>query len=121
MLKAFNNSIPRTLRTIARRGIRGVVALPVVIATVVGASTTGSVAYGAQPPFTLFAAAAAAEREFAVPVDVILAVSYSETLWVDYGSAPSYANGFGFMHLQETHSITDSSVPPRYWDARRTN
>lgn len=49
----------------------------------------------------LEAAAAAAASEFRVPVNVLLALSYAETGWVDHGAAPSFANGFGVVHLQD--------------------
>ncbi len=61
------------------------------------------------PEQALFAAAAA---EFRVPVEVIMAVAYVETRWVDHGSIPSFANGFGLMHLQsneENRSLDDAA------------
>ncbi len=78
-----------------RRHFSWLGALTLVIST----AMSGQGAAATQMPLT--AAAAGAAREFGVPVAVILAVSWSETGWVDHGASPSYANGFGVMHLQD--------------------
>ncbi len=43
----------------------------------------------------------AAAREFGVPANVLLAVSYNLTRWEDHGGAPSVAGGYGLMHLTQ--------------------
>jgi len=40
-----------------------------------------------------------AAREFGVPEQILLAVSYNESLWEDHGGAPSTSGGYGPMHL----------------------
>lgn len=48
---------------------------------------------------TLQAAFAAAAQEFGVPLPVLLSVSYNLTRWEDHHGAPSFAGGYGPMHL----------------------
>ena len=51
-----------------------------------------------------------AAGEFAVPVAVLMAVSYVETAWIDHGAVPSFANGCGLMHLQENDDNTSLAL-----------
>jgi N-acetyl-anhydromuramyl-L-alanine amidase AmpD len=44
---------------------------------------------------------AAAAREFHVPVQVLLAVSYAETQWEENAGKPRYAGGYGPMNLTD--------------------
>src|SRR5688572_23582600 len=52
-------------------------------------------------PISLQDAFAAAAREFGVPESVLLAVSYNLSRWEQHGSAPSFAGGYGLMHLTD--------------------
>lgn len=65
----------------------------------------------------LQAAFAAAAREFGVPEPVLLAVSYSLTRWESHAGAPSFAGGYGPMHL--THVDSLPGAPARGDDAGR--
>jgi len=56
----------------------------------------------------LQAAFSAAAREFGVPERVLLAVSYNVSRWEDHNGAPSFAGGYGVMHL------THLDVAPRF-------
>lgn len=47
----------------------------------------------------------AAAREFQVPVEVLIAVSYGETRLDDHEGVPSMANGYGLMHLVDNPKI----------------
>jgi N-acetyl-anhydromuramyl-L-alanine amidase AmpD len=60
---------------------------------------------GAAGDTRLQAAFAAAAREFGVPEPVLLAVSYSLTRWESHGGAPSFAGGYGPMHLTHVDSL----------------
>ena len=51
----------------------------------------------------LDAAFAAAAKEFGVPVEVLMGVSYNETRWQSHGGEPSKNNGFGVMHLVDNN------------------
>lgn len=42
-----------------------------------------------------------ASAEFNVPVEVLLAIGYAETRWMDHQGKPSQLNGYGVMHLAE--------------------
>ena len=44
---------------------------------------------------------AAASTTYGVPASVLLGVSYMESRWDDYGSAPSTSGGYGPMHLTD--------------------
>ncbi|HEV7454219.1 MAG TPA: N-acetylmuramoyl-L-alanine amidase [Candidatus Saccharimonadales bacterium] len=46
------------------------------------------------------AAFAAASKEFNVPVNLLLAVSYNESRWMPHGNMPSADNGYGLMDLR---------------------
>jgi hypothetical protein len=62
-------------------------------------------AHGAQAgPTALQAAFDAAAREYGVPQRVLLAVSYNLSRWEDHGGAPSFAGGYGLMHLTQLDS-----------------
>jgi N-acetyl-anhydromuramyl-L-alanine amidase AmpD len=50
------------------------------------------------------AAFAAAAKEFGVPERVLLAVSYTLSRWENHGGAPSFAGGYGPMHLTHLDS-----------------
>lgn len=63
------------------------------------------------------AAFAAAAREFGVPERVLLAVSYNLTRWEDHGGAPSFAGGYGPMHL--THLDSAPTMGGKGDDAAR--
>ena len=52
-------------------------------------------------PTTRQAAFAAAAAEFGVPLPVLLAVSYNESLWEAHGGKPSFAAGYGPMNLTD--------------------
>lgn len=53
---------------------------------------------------------AAASAEFSVPIEVLLAVSYVETLWVDHGGTPSFANGFGLNDTERSSTTAGRAV-----------
>src|SRR4051812_29208359 len=42
----------------------------------------------------------AAAKEFNVPEQVLLAVSYNESRWMPHGTTPSSDNGYGLMDLR---------------------
>ena len=48
---------------------------------------------------------AAAAKEFGVPEQVLLAVSYNLSRWENHGGAPSFAGGYGPMHLTHLDSV----------------
>ena len=50
-------------------------------------------------PTTRQAAFAAASAEFRVPLPILMAVSYNETLWEAHGGKPSFSAGYGPMNL----------------------
>lgn len=53
-----------------------------------------------------------AAKEFGVPVQLLMAVSYAETRWNDHHSRPSQMNGYGVMHLVENpdhHTLNQAS------------
>jgi N-acetyl-anhydromuramyl-L-alanine amidase AmpD len=50
-----------------------------------------------------------AASEFEVPVEVLLAIGYAETRWMDHQGQPSQLNGYGIMHLAE-NPTNDSLV-----------
>ena len=47
----------------------------------------------------------AAAREFGVPESVLLAVSYNLSRWETHNGAPSFAGGYGPMHLTDVASM----------------
>jgi N-acetyl-anhydromuramyl-L-alanine amidase AmpD len=47
----------------------------------------------------------AAAREFSVPENVLLAVSYNLSRWETHNGAPSFAGGYGPMHLTDVASV----------------
>ncbi len=47
----------------------------------------------------------AAAREFSVPESVLLAVSYNLSRWETHNGAPSFAGGYGPMHLTDVASM----------------
>src|SRR5262245_38378103 len=55
----------------------------------------------APAPGSLQAAFAAAAAEFGVPERLLLAVSYNVSRWEQHGGAPSFAGGYGPMHLTQ--------------------
>jgi N-acetylmuramoyl-L-alanine amidase len=66
------------------------------------------------------AAFAAAANEFGVPERVLLAVSYALSRWENHGGAPSFAGGYGPMHLTHLDSAPGADAkgdgtprPPR--------
>lgn len=40
-------------------------------------------------------------KEFGVPIEILMAVSYAETRWKDHKGEPSQLNGYGLMHLAD--------------------
>lgn len=51
-------------------------------------------------------------KEFGVPVEILMAVSYAETRWMDHQGKPSQLNGYGLMHLADNpdnHSLKTAS------------
>lgn len=42
-----------------------------------------------------------AAKEFDVPQELLLAIGYAETRWIDHGGEPSQLNGYGIMHLAD--------------------
>ncbi len=46
-----------------------------------------------------------AAAQYDIPVDLLLAVSYSENRWNDHGGTPSIDNGFGLMHLADNPEV----------------
>ncbi len=66
------------------------------------ARQTDTHAPGAQAdPTALQAAFDAAARESGVPGRVLLAVSYNLSRWEDHSGVPSFAGGYGLMHLTQ--------------------
>ena len=61
------------------------------------------------PPGERQAAFADAAREFGVPENVLLAVSYNLSRWENHGGAPSFAGGYGPMHLTHLDAAPDLS------------
>ncbi|HEU5015737.1 MAG TPA: peptidoglycan recognition family protein [Roseiflexaceae bacterium] len=61
-------------------------------------------------PTALQEAFAAAAREFGVPANVLLAVSYNLTRWEDHGGAPSVAGGYGLMHLTQLDQVQTTNA-----------
>jgi N-acetylmuramoyl-L-alanine amidase len=53
---------------------------------------------------------AAAAKEFGVPENVLLAVSYTLTGWAERSGQPSASGGYGLMHLADAGSGTDSGL-----------
>src|SRR5690554_443121 len=43
-------------------------------------------------------------KEFEIPSEILLAVSYVETRWQDHNGKPSQLNGYGLMHLADNPS-----------------
>jgi len=69
------------------------------------------------------AAFAAAAREFGVPEELLLAVSYNLSRWENHGGAPSFAGGYGPMHLTHLDAAPDfkgkgDDAPPAPRDTR---
>jgi len=66
-----------------------------------GPAATGPAAHNtpAADPTQRQQAFAAAAAQFHVPLDVLLAVSYQESLWEENGGQPRYAGGYGPMNL----------------------
>ncbi|MDN4592925.1 N-acetylmuramoyl-L-alanine amidase [Polycladomyces subterraneus] len=53
-----------------------------------------------------------AAKEFGVPVQVLKAVGYAESRWMDHGGKPSQLNGYGIMHLADNptnHSLKEAA------------
>ena len=83
-------------RTSVRCGAGALVSL------LLGAFAGGAVTAAAQTPgTTLQAGFAAAAREFGVPENVLLAVSYNETRWESHQGHPSTSGAWGVMGLTE--------------------
>jgi len=59
----------------------------------------GTTAAGVPAPGSRMALMRAAAREFSVPVQLLLAISYDQTRWQPPGSAPSIDGGYGLMDL----------------------
>ena len=55
-------------------------------------------------PGTLYETFQQAAKEFQVPDEILLAVSYAETRWQDHHGQPSQLNGYGLMHLADNPS-----------------
>jgi hypothetical protein len=53
---------------------------------------------------------AAAAKEFGVPERVLLAVSYNLSRWEHHGGAPSFAGGYGPMHLTHLDAVPGSDA-----------
>jgi len=69
---------------------------------------TAAYAHGTHAdPTALQAAFAAAARESGVPVRVLLAISYNLSRWEAHGRAPSFAGGYGLMHLTQLDRAPD--------------
>lgn len=62
-------------------------------------------------PLRLQDAYAWAAKEFDVPVSVLLAVSYDETLWEQHPGQPSTSGGYGVMHLTD---VAGSDQPSQH-------
>jgi N-acetyl-anhydromuramyl-L-alanine amidase AmpD len=67
---------------------------------------TGTPLAGARDRQAVFTAAA---REFGVPEEVLLAVSYNLSRWENHGGAPSFAGGYGPMHLTHLDSVPNQN------------
>lgn len=53
-----------------------------------------------------------ASNEFSVPIEILLAVGYTESRWMDHEGKPSQLNGYGIMHLADNptnHSLSKAS------------
>ncbi|MBF9067994.1 N-acetylmuramoyl-L-alanine amidase [Streptacidiphilus fuscans] len=82
-------------------------------ATPTTAPVAGALAWPSTPDRTSTAlqrAFTAAAAEFHVPVDVLLAVSYEETLWESHGGRPSVTGNYNVMGLTEV-SDADLTAP----------
>src|SRR5262245_25678862 len=89
---------------------RGTRRLPLLLLLVVGGAlglaAPLAAAPAAQPRSTsLQVAFAAAAREFQVPESILLAVSYNLSRWETHKGAPSFAGGYGPMHLTDVASM----------------
>ena len=70
------------------------------------AARTTTVTPAAQTdPTALQSAFAAAAREFGVPQSVLLSVAYNISRWEQHSGAPSFAGGYGPMHLTDVASV----------------
>ncbi|MGI8646710.1 MAG: hypothetical protein ACR2JX_00540 [Mycobacteriales bacterium] len=64
----------------------------------------------------------AAALEFAVPRQLLMAISYQLTRWDDHGAQPSGSGGFGLMHLTEgVAADVDSDHGPVNREALRSD
>lgn len=54
----------------------------------------------------------AAAKEFGVPESLLLAVSYNQSRWENYGNQPSVGGGYGLMHLTTEFSASDQRGDP---------
>lgn len=93
----------RAWSTVAARGVQ--LAL---IAILLIAGTAYPVA-AATPPNPKEQAFQAAAHEFKVPVDILKAISYTQSRWEDHDGKPSASGGYGLMHLT-------AQIEP--WDGR---
>jgi N-acetyl-anhydromuramyl-L-alanine amidase AmpD len=50
----------------------------------------------------------AAAKEFGVPKELLLSISYAQTRWEDHGGKPSVAGGYGLMHLTASFEQVDA-------------
>ncbi|BCU81078.1 hypothetical protein JIR001_08610 [Polycladomyces abyssicola] len=53
-----------------------------------------------------------AAKEFGLPVQVLKAVGYAESRWMDHGGKPSQLNGYGIMHLADNpnnHTLKEAA------------
>jgi hypothetical protein len=64
-----------------------------------------------QPRSQLQDAFAAAAREFGVPEDILLAVSYNESRWEQHGGKPNTDGGYGLMNLTDVPAIAPADAP----------
>src|SRR5437867_2798589 len=89
---------------------RGTHRLPLLLLLVVGGALSLAAPLTAAPAAqtrstSLQAAFATAAREFGVPESILLAVSYNLSRWETHKGAPSFAGGYGPMHLTDVASM----------------
>src|SRR4051794_5141970 len=89
-----------------RHWVRGLTLVACVLLVGIGLSTPLAAAPAAQSePTSLQAMFASAAKEFGVPDNILLAVSYNLSRWEHHAGQPSTGAGYGLMHLTATPSL----------------
>jgi N-acetyl-anhydromuramyl-L-alanine amidase AmpD len=84
--------------------LRRILGISLLLFSMVFFSFSPPVSYAADDHFqpgTLYETFQQAAKEFQVPDEILLAVSYAETRWQDHHGQPSQLNGYGLMHLAD--------------------